>query len=81
MNNTSINILNPGSITVNGSSIFDGSGVLIPDEFIVLTPQNIRVYARGRTNYNWMKFWRKPKVNTLKFRSIIRKAKRNESRG
>lgn len=71
----SIDILNPGSITINGGSIFHGSGILNPDEFIVLTPQNFRVYARGRTNYNWMKFWRKPKVNTSKFDSIIRKAK------
>ena len=70
-----VDMLNPGSIVINGSPVFHDSEILNPDEFIVLTPQNFRVYARGRTNYNWAKFWRKPKVNTSKFDSIIRKAK------
>jgi len=73
----SVNILNPGSIRIWGH----GSGNEHPcRERLILTPQTWRVYQRGRTNYNWMKFWRKPKVNTSKFDSIIRKAKQNETR-
>lgn len=71
----SADMLNPGTITVAGKSAFDGSGILNPYEFEELNPATFALHVKGRTLYNWLKYWRKPKVNTLKFRSIIRKHK------
>lgn len=71
----SIDILNPGTIIVSGKSEFDGTGILNPYEFEELNIQTLRFHVKGRTLYNWFKHWRKPKINTLKFRSIIRKSK------
>lgn len=67
-------MLNPGTITVAGKSAYDGSGILNPYEFEELSVQTFAMHVKGRPLYNWLKHWRKKKVNTLKFRSIIRNA-------
>lgn len=74
-----IDILNPGTITVAGKSAYDGSGILNPYEFEELSVQILAMHVKGRTLYNWLKHWRKKKVNTLKFRSIIKRHKTHNS--
>lgn len=74
-----MDMLNPGSITVAGKSVYDGSEVLNPYELVELSVQTLAMHVKGRTLYNWLKHWRKKKVKTLKFRSIIRRHKTHNS--
>lgn len=67
----STDVLNPGTIT------FWSSGMEV-DKFgapITLSPKEYMLSHKGVHGYNFKKFWIKNKINTIKFRSIIRKAK------
>lgn len=66
-------ILNPGCITIEGVSIFNGTGIIALDEYIVLTPQTLKMHNNCPGGYNFTKFWRKKKVNTSRLKSVIRK--------
>lgn len=71
----STDILNPGTIT------FWPSGMQV-DKFgspVTLSPKEYMLLYKRTYGYNFKKFWMKSKINTIRFRSIIRKAKQNNN--